>query len=430
MQIQLKNVGKINSAELEIDSITIIAGDNNTGKSTIGKSVYAFFQGTKDVEEENFNEQYSRLQMELNRLRTTFMHRKGDFERQLFSEMLNEIEEFSEEKSFEKLAVLFKDLKEKIQLHYTDENIESSGLYEVDRLLKIIEVDVTSTEYKEHFLEQVFKDEFANSINSVDTKETPSVLTFKSGKDHFNEITFNDNQLMRDKTSIEHFNNLGAIYIDNPFILDEPLQGTIRRLGYRIYSWDHSAQLGRLLSSVWRKMTVFDEFVMLDRFDNIFSEVVEGDLRIKGREIHFEESKTGSIYPVRNLATGMKSFSLLKTLIKSAALSSTDILILDEPEVHLHPKWQLKYAELIVLLSIEFNLKVLVASHSPYFVEAIELYSQKHKISKRINYYQSIMQEEGAILKDVTNDLPSLYADFATPFIELEKLRDAYDEVD
>lgn len=40
MKICLKNIGKIKEADIELDGITIIAGDNNTGKSTIGKSVY------------------------------------------------------------------------------------------------------------------------------------------------------------------------------------------------------------------------------------------------------------------------------------------------------------------------------------------------------------------------------------------------------
>lgn len=37
MRLELENVGKINVANIKLDGITVIAGENNTGKSTIGK---------------------------------------------------------------------------------------------------------------------------------------------------------------------------------------------------------------------------------------------------------------------------------------------------------------------------------------------------------------------------------------------------------
>ena len=37
MKFTLKNVGKINQAEIELQGITVIAGENDTGKSTVGK---------------------------------------------------------------------------------------------------------------------------------------------------------------------------------------------------------------------------------------------------------------------------------------------------------------------------------------------------------------------------------------------------------
>ena len=35
MRLTLKNIGKIENADVKIDGITIIAGENNTGKSTV-----------------------------------------------------------------------------------------------------------------------------------------------------------------------------------------------------------------------------------------------------------------------------------------------------------------------------------------------------------------------------------------------------------
>lgn len=68
-----------------------------------------------------------------------------------------------------------------------------------------------------------------------------------------------------------------------------------------------------------------------------------------------------------NLSTGMKNFVILKQLLQNGSIDENGIVILDEPEIHLHPEWQLKFAEIIVLLQIEFGVHVLLNTHSPYF---------------------------------------------------------------
>ena len=43
MKLKLENVGKIRSANIDLNGITVIAGENNTGKSTIGKMLFVYF---------------------------------------------------------------------------------------------------------------------------------------------------------------------------------------------------------------------------------------------------------------------------------------------------------------------------------------------------------------------------------------------------
>ncbi len=43
MKLLLKNIGKIGEASVEIHGITVIAGENNTGKSTVGRALFAMF---------------------------------------------------------------------------------------------------------------------------------------------------------------------------------------------------------------------------------------------------------------------------------------------------------------------------------------------------------------------------------------------------
>ena len=49
MKITIKNIGKIKEATVEINGITVIAGENNTGKSTVGKALYAVFNSFYNV---------------------------------------------------------------------------------------------------------------------------------------------------------------------------------------------------------------------------------------------------------------------------------------------------------------------------------------------------------------------------------------------
>lgn len=56
MKVTIQNIGKIRNAEIEINGITVIAGENNTGKSTIGKVLYSFFNTFFDIENKAIEE--------------------------------------------------------------------------------------------------------------------------------------------------------------------------------------------------------------------------------------------------------------------------------------------------------------------------------------------------------------------------------------
>ena len=51
MKLSLNNIGKISSATIEMNGITVIAGENDTGKSTLGKALFAVFNSLYKSEE-------------------------------------------------------------------------------------------------------------------------------------------------------------------------------------------------------------------------------------------------------------------------------------------------------------------------------------------------------------------------------------------
>lgn len=63
MRIKLENITKIDKADVVVDGITVIAGENSSGKSTVGRVLYSIFDcgrkpSNKDIENkilEEFN---------------------------------------------------------------------------------------------------------------------------------------------------------------------------------------------------------------------------------------------------------------------------------------------------------------------------------------------------------------------------------------
>ena len=51
MKLRVENFAKIRQADISVDGITVIAGENDTGKSTIGKILFSLFNATSDIDE-------------------------------------------------------------------------------------------------------------------------------------------------------------------------------------------------------------------------------------------------------------------------------------------------------------------------------------------------------------------------------------------
>lgn len=50
MELSIKNIGKIANADIKLNGITVVAGENNTGKSTIGKVLYSYFSSCYNLD--------------------------------------------------------------------------------------------------------------------------------------------------------------------------------------------------------------------------------------------------------------------------------------------------------------------------------------------------------------------------------------------
>ena len=62
MKLHIENFAKISSADLEFDGLTVVAGDNNTGKSTVGKVLYAIFRALSQLDKRVFKDRIQTIQ--------------------------------------------------------------------------------------------------------------------------------------------------------------------------------------------------------------------------------------------------------------------------------------------------------------------------------------------------------------------------------
>lgn len=90
----------------------------------------------------------------------------------------------------------------------------------------------------------------------------------------------------------------------------------------------------------------------------------------------------------------------------------------------------MKYAEIIVLFRKEFDLTVILTTHSSHFLEALQLYARIHKQEEKCNYYLTEQSDYGCVLKDMTDDISQIYSQLVDPSIILNKMRYKVEETE
>lgn len=97
--------------------------------------------------------------------------------------------------------------------------------------------------------------------------------------------------------------------------------------------------------------------------------------------------KDGATFRYADCAEGIKALAPLQVLDSYGLLDSNTLLILDEPEVHLHPQWIVECAEALVNLVAKRQVRVLVASHSPYLIQALQRFAARALEKGQFRFY-------------------------------------------
>jgi ABC-type cobalamin/Fe3+-siderophores transport system ATPase subunit len=415
MELTIEGIGKIKRASIRLDGITVVAGKNNTGKSTFGRTLYCMFTAFYHSDQAVLDMRRRYILQTLNAMQLP--HRKP------FT--VREIDDF--------LARLPPEPAKDTMLSAQIRELVSSGeppLAEhivglaTDSILESLKV--SNREILENMITRLFLDEFNNQINHLNCPDSEAVVSLLI---RGNKVSVT----MRGNKCVHFEDNVGiyadAIYIDTPLVLDN-MHGYHDTNAF-LYSQDnklfHRNDLLAKLGQNQKSGNIVSGIIV----DNKIKEVLQSIGGVVSGEFAKDQNSGGIVFHERginapleisNLSAGTKQFLLLKRLLETNILKERGVLIIDEPEIHLHPAWQVQFAEILILLQKQFNLNILLTTHSHYFLSAIEEYSKKFGVENRCNYYLAHGDGVFSESSDITGHTEVAYDQLAEPIDLLDSI--------
>lgn len=188
----------------------------------------------------------------------------------------------------------------------------------------------------------------------------------------------------------------------------------------------HVEYLSKLLKKKKRTPDVYD--VSNQKIEDIkirINELIKGNIYFDESENTFKFKTSNNSYSMKNTASGIKQFGVIPLLLENEQLKESSFLIIDEPEVNLHPEWQIRFAEILVLLAKEANIYLYINSHSPHFIEALEVFSAKEGLDGESKFYLSeeLENDKFSFREIKRKHLNVLYDNLGRPYDEIDKIR-------
>ncbi len=339
MELQLRNIGMIKEANVKIDGLTVIAGENDVGKSTVGKALYAVIKADNIAQRLKADEHRSK---------------------EILATRLNLV--FDGNISFDGKINFYNNNKEEVVfVHIRDKNF------------------VSKFQSKRKDTSRFFDATFVQSPVVLDLVDFfGSVAKMKERQKYDLELDFD--------------------------------------IAYPYMMWDLYDKLS--------KENPYPQAKKQQKIKNKISKIISGEISTENAKFYYHKRVTPNAsikLEMENTATGIKSFGIIQLLNDNKFFTKKNLLILDEPEVHLHPKWQLKMAKIIVEL-VESGTKVLVNSHSPYMIEALRQFSSMMGLENKTNFYIADSGNIKQIDEDNSRTLADIYELLSEPYDFFEEM--------
>lgn len=416
MKLTVENIGKIVKSEIELNNLTILVGDNNSGKTYITYSIYGMLKNWTDfINYNNFKNLETRLksegQISLNKeeiqeiVAKSIVTESSNFQkriRDLFNDKEKIFAEASVKLEFEK-PTEFKDCEKKIQI---GENIVFDGKLE-NNILSISYIKQTKNEIDDTLFKRVLGDLFAYLVfdeifpdPTIITAERLGISLFYKELDEQRNSLVDGLQKLDDKEGNFH-----------PFELLMSMSAY-----YATPIRDHIA-FTRNLDNIKKNTSKIDSIYPME----IIKEILGAEFKKENKQdirFYTKNKKNNKFDIPLYLASSsarciVDIYFYLKHLAKQG-----DILIIDEPESHLTLKNQRLIAKLIASM-INIGIKVFITTHSDFLVKELnnlillsnEFNDKQHWLSKNKKNYSSsdfIKFDEVSVYQAINGKLDKL----------------------
>jgi len=366
-EIIMKDFRAIKSADIKLNGITVVAGINGSGKSTLSKFLYNCFY---------YANHYEDLVLE---------YHKNEFE--TCNDLMKQLALFINENSLLPMldsVLSAKDFDGYLNICITIKNafpkvLDDNNSDKKDRLLRIFENGLNQSLTLCNMVDKCIE-----KIKYI-IDHTQQMLANRQDKFLNYKLHTIYSDFAKEKLDLKEF---GVSYINSDSV---PLPYSVKEL----YYIDSPIMQGKSANAYWRKL--YNDISAIDQ--NIRPEIMGINDFISGTDVmngssyfdyntqSFKFKTSDGEYNLQDCATGIQSFSIIQMLLNNGKLGKSTMLVIDEPEVHLHPQWIVEYARLIVMLHKQLGVKFFIASHNPDMVSALRYISEKEGVLDSLDYY-------------------------------------------
>lgn len=419
MKLEIRNIGRVEKADIEIQGITVVAGENGTGKSTISKSLYSILE----MSDNSLQKAQAQKKRSMRSCSVGWGKRYLSYLNVTTPAFFKKLDSISKEANGNSV-VFIQEMKEYIKEKapgwlWDEKEMEENIQILFEKYNAIADRDLEY--YKQYAAQMVIGEVFQNQVNCLKNDEEGIISCAGHGLN--TRVTIQYQKISELDMAYESV-SIQPVYITTPDLMDAV--GTYKKL----YSAERSrtisyadAQLTKLLMEERNRIYfVAEEYNKIEeqkqQIQKLLQEVLEGEFYFDDGQLIYRDRWCDGNIELSNIASGMKIFLILQSLVNNGVFLEHVCLIIDEPETNLHPEWQLKLAHLLVLLHINLDIVIYINSHSPYFVRAIEYYADRYQVLEKCNFYMMKKDLVTGMSQSecVTDKLGVIYDKMAEPF--------------
>ena len=469
LNLEIDGFGLINNAKIKINKINVVGGVNASGKSTASKLLYCFLKSMslnrKDYIlsvilpvintyikymnnldpclsiDENIPDKFT-LEDNFEDILSGYFDAKVIHEKigddyfvvpsEILEDMESKIETYccilinKEEYGFDISGLKIKNPE---KLYLDTGKAFSSILKSLFQNESLLNFEGKSTFYNDSFKSQVSYERIDSELENFGPERIDDLKARKLSFDDFD-----DNFIYFTKGTFNFLNDV--FYIDSISTLDLDYYIESKKRNNDVFGYkEHIEYLLKQLKSTADKSNLSKDSIIKmeavkEKIKNIIGGSIHREPKFIFQDIPFDEgyyfhpNDSDNHYNV-NISSGIQQFSIVQILLDNYKLVPRSFLIIDEPEVNLHPEWQFKFAEILVLLAKELDITIYINSHSPMFIEAIDAFTEYYDISDDINYYLTEFDgiDKYNFKKIESDELYKIYNNLGNAYDLIDQLR-------